>query len=88
MASTQVDVNMNVIVKERYWGGITYRHQDAVVLIGGLELLNGMRFGYSYDITVSKLASFSSGTHEVMVGYSFDLSFEKRIKRYKSVRYL
>ncbi len=88
LAGLQIDVNVNAVVKDKYWGGITYRHQDAIVLLAGLELLNGLKFGYSYDITLSKLSTYSSGTHEIMVGYSFDLDFEKRTKRYKSVRYL
>ena len=87
-AGLQVDFNANAIIKDKYWGGITYRLQDAIVLLAGMELLNGLKIGYSYDITLSKLANYSSGTHEIMIGYSFELNFEKRTKRYKSVRYL
>lgn len=88
LAALQIDVNMNAVIKDKYWAGITYRHQDAIVLLAGMELLTGLKIGYSYDITISKLASYSSGSHEVMIGYSFDLNLEKRTKRYKSVRYL
>ncbi|NPA37758.1 MAG: type IX secretion system membrane protein PorP/SprF [Chlorobi bacterium] len=87
-AALQVDVNMNAYIKDKYWAGLTYRHQDAIVILAGIELLNGLKLGYSYDITLSKLFNYSSGSHEIMLGYSFDLSFEKRTKRYKSVRYL
>ena len=44
-----------------------------------------VRFGYSYDITTSAI---KRGTHEVTVGYNIDVDFDKRTKRYKSVRYL
>ena len=87
-AALQVDVNLNAVIKDKYWGGLTYRHQDAIVILAGMELLTGLKIGYSYDITISRLSSYSSGTHEVMIGYSFDLNMEKRTKRYKSVRYL
>lgn len=87
-AALQVDVNMNAYIKDKYWGGLSYRHQDAVVILAGIELLNGLKLGYSYDITLSKLIKYSSGSHEVMIGYSFNMNFEKRTKRYKSVRYL
>ncbi|WP_282037597.1 PorP/SprF family type IX secretion system membrane protein [Saccharicrinis aurantiacus] len=88
-ASMQVDINTLVRYKSRYWAGLTYRLQDAIVLLGGIEMKNGVRFGYSYDITTSAFATAKSGgTHEFMVGYNFDLSLEKRTKRYKSVRYL
>jgi len=87
-AALQVDVNVNAVIKDKYWGGLTYRHQDAIVILAGMELLTGLKIGYSYDITISRLVSYSSGSHEVMIGYSFDLNLEKRTKRYKSVRYL
>lgn len=87
--SFQMDLNTLVRYKGRYWGGLTYRFQDAIVLFGGIEMKNGVRFGYSYDITTSAVASAGNGgTHELMVGYNLDINFEKRTKRYKSVRYL
>ncbi|SKC21838.1 type IX secretion system membrane protein, PorP/SprF family [Alkalitalea saponilacus] len=87
--SWQLDLNMNMIFRERYWGGLSYRIQDAVVLLGGVELQNGLKIGYSYDITTSKLSrAGSGGSHEIMVGYTFDLSLNRREKRYRSVRFL
>ena len=88
LASVQVDFNINAMVKDKYWGGLTYRIQDAIVLLGGVELNNGLRIGYSYDINITKLEGARDGSHELMLGYSFDLSLEKRKRKYKSVRYL
>ena len=88
-SSFQVDLNTLIRYKKRYWGGLTYRYQDAIVLMGGLEMKNGVRFGYSYDITTSAIGTAGKGgSHELMIGYNFDIDFEKRTKRYKSVRYL
>ena len=84
----QFDLNVNAVARDRYWGGLSYRFQDALVLLGGIELTNGVRIGYSYDLTISRLAKVSGGSHEVVVGYTFDLNLEKREKRYKSVRFL
>ncbi|GAF03447.1 PorP/SprF family type IX secretion system membrane protein [Saccharicrinis fermentans] len=87
--SFQIDVNTLVRYKKRYWGGLSYRFQDAIVLLGGIEMKNGVRLGYSYDITTSAIASSGhGGTHELMVGYNLDINFDQRTKRYKSVRYL
>jgi type IX secretion system PorP/SprF family membrane protein len=87
--SFQVDLNTLVRYKKRYWGGLTYRFQDAVVILAGVEMKNGVRFGCSYDVTTSAIATAGKGnTWEVVVGYNLDVSFEKRVKRYKSVRYL
>lgn len=87
--SIQLDVNTLVRYRGRYWGGLTYRYQDAIVVLAGLEMKNGVKFGYSYDITTSAIAATGNGgTHEIMIGYNLDINFEKRTKRYKSVRYL
>lgn len=87
--SVQLDVNALVRYRGRYWGGLTYRYQDAIVVLAGLEMKNGVKFGYSYDITTSAIAATGNGgTHEIMIGYNLDVNFEKRTKRYKSVRYL
>lgn len=87
--SWQLDLNMNVTFKKKYWGGLTYRLQDAVIVLLGLELPGGLKIGYSYDITTSRLArAGSNGSHEIMVAYVFDLSFEKKEKKYRSVRFL
>lgn len=84
----QFDLNLNAVFRDKYWGGLTYRLQDALVLLGGIELANGVRIGYSYDLTTSRLAKAGGGSHEVVVGYTFDLNLDKREKRYKSVRFL
>ncbi|SMO62369.1 type IX secretion system membrane protein, PorP/SprF family [Saccharicrinis carchari] len=87
--SIQLDINALVKYRGRYWGGLTYRYQDAIVLLAGIEMKNGVKFGYSYDISTSAIAATGNGgTHEIMVGYNLDINFEKRTKRYKSVRYL
>jgi len=87
--SWQADFNINIHLSGSYWAGMTYRYQDAIVLLAGIELRNGIRAGYSYDITTSRLSrAGSNGSHEVVIGYSFDLNIDKQKKRYKSVRFL
>lgn len=86
--SLQSDFNCNVFYKKRYWGGISYRIQDAVVLLAGLEMKSGLRIGYSYDIAISTVATNYKGGHEISVGYTFEMSIDKKTKKHKSVRYL
>ncbi|MGM0376247.1 MAG: PorP/SprF family type IX secretion system membrane protein [Bacteroidota bacterium] len=87
--SWQTDLNMNIHFRGRYWAGMSYRYQDAIVFLAGVELRNGIRAGYSYDLTTSKLSNAGSqGSHEIVIGYTFDLNIEKQEKRYKSVRFL
>ena len=38
----------------------------------GYEYNSKVFFGYSYDIGVSDIRSYNSGTHEIMFGYRFN----------------
>jgi type IX secretion system PorP/SprF family membrane protein len=53
-----------------YYGGITFRSSDALAFMLGGSMDNWTA-GYSYDLTVNKLASFSNGTHELFVKYCY-----------------
>lgn len=83
---TQIDLAALVKYNKRFWGGLGYRLQDAVIVYLGMELKNGLKVGYSYDITVSHQSGFQ--THEVMLAYWFSLGVSKKSKQYRSVRYL
>lgn len=78
LATVSFDVNVNFIIKERYWAGLTYRFQDAVALNLGMILWQNDKHaftaGYSYDLTTSRLLKFSYGTHELMLKYCFKLA--------------
>lgn len=88
-ASTQYDINSLVVYNNRFWGGLTYRPQDAVVVLLGLEW-NNFKFGYAYDVTTSAVgaAKRSSGSHEVMVNYCFTIEIPHVPSRHKTVRFL
>ncbi len=87
LASWQLDLNVNMVFDERFWGGLSYRVQDAVALLLGLEMENGLRFGYSFDLTTSALGRYGYGSHEIFVSYSLDLE-KNRNQKYKSIRFL
>ncbi len=73
---------------KKFWAGVTYRVGSAVVGMIGLDILNGVKVGYSYDFDTSALSSSSNGSHEIMVGYSFKVGIEKIPQKYKSIRFL
>ncbi|MDR2927367.1 MAG: PorP/SprF family type IX secretion system membrane protein [Cytophagaceae bacterium] len=84
----QFTLSTVALFKDKYWGGLSYRYQGDVSVMVGLELPNGLKVGYCFDVPANRVAIQSSGTHEVMIGYSFDISLGKRNKRYKNVRFL
>lgn len=65
----QVDLNCKIRYKDTFWGGLSWRNQDAVIAIIGMTLNKKIDIGYAFDYTTSKLANFTSGSHEIMVGY-------------------
>jgi type IX secretion system PorP/SprF family membrane protein len=73
---------------KKVWGGVSYRPGDAMVAILGIELFNGIKIGYAYDFPVSDIIKNTSGSHEFMVNYCFNLSMGKSPMRYKSIRFL
>jgi len=81
-------LNTNLRYNKRFWGGVSYSVGGAVSALFGIELLNGIRVGYSYDIELSPLFKYSSGSHEITVRYCFDLSLDKSPQKYESIRFL
>jgi len=86
--ATKIDLNATFMYNKKFWAGVTYRVGSAVVGMVGLEILSGIKVGYSYDFDTSALANFSKGSHEVMLGYSFTLGVERIPQKYKSIRFL
>lgn len=84
----QAELSARMEIDKRYWGGISYRYQDAVVFFGGLNIMNGLSLGYAYDLPTTKMLTVSSGSHEISLNYSFRLDLGKGNNVYKSIRFL
>jgi type IX secretion system PorP/SprF family membrane protein len=76
-----------VTYNKKFWGGVGYRYQDAVILLAGANI-KGFKVGLSYDINTSVLTNYNSGSVEVMLGYCFKIDTDKFRKRYKNTRFL
>ena len=84
----QFSVTSLLRYNKKVWGGVSYRPGNALVGIVGIELFNGIRVGYAYDFPTSEIRKNTSGSHEFMVNYCFDISMAKSPMRYKSIRFL
>lgn len=74
--------------KEKYRWGISYRVGANVAVLIGMDIINGLALGYTYELPTSKLLIESFGSHEIYLAYGFNIIRPKRNNRYKSVRYL
>lgn len=82
-APVSYDITANFLLKNTIWFGMMYRSGDAIGLLTQIQLNNRLHIGYTYDMTLSKIRTISSGTHELMLTFEFSPSGEKiRSPRY------
>lgn len=74
-APIEMDLTLNTLLNEHFWVGASYRTGDSFSFLTSVILSPQLRVGYSYDVTISELSDFDSGSHEVMIGY--DLNFRR-----------
>ena len=84
-SSSQLDINTNVIYNNKLWGGVSYRLDDGLVILAGLELMKDLKLGLAYDLVLSEIAANS---FEVMLGYNFNIKVDTQVKKYKNPRFL
>ena len=82
-APMEVDINCNFLIKETIWLGASFRTGDAVTALVEYNFSPKFRAGYAYDFTLTDISNYSSGSHEVMLGYQFG----EDIIKAKSPRY-
>jgi type IX secretion system PorP/SprF family membrane protein len=66
LKALQLDLTTRVYYKEDYWLGVSWRTQDAVILLAGVKV-DRFYLGYAFDFTLSDIRSYTYGTHELTV---------------------
>lgn len=84
------DVNLTMLaqVKKRYRFGLGYRLAGSVNILLGMDIVNGLQIGYTYELPANALLKESYGSHEVYLAYGFNVLKPKNTNKCKSVRYL
>ena len=84
------DVNLTMLAQlnDRYRFGLGYRIAGSVDILLGMDIINGLQIGYTYELPANGLIRESYGSHELYLAYGFNILKPKRTNRYKSVRYL
>ena len=76
-APAEMDINLNMLIKEVLWAGLSWRSMDSFDALFQIQINERMQFGYSYDfITLTDIKRVSAGSHEFNLNYM--LSFNKR----------
>ena len=84
-ATSQLDINTNLIYNNKLWGGVSYRLDEGLSLLAGMNVNEDFRFGLAYDVTMMNAMSNSL---EFMLGYNFKIKTNKAISKYKNPRFL
>lgn len=74
----QMDLTTRVYYKEDYWLGVSYRTNDAVIMLAGLSV-DKFLIGYAFDFTLSDIRTQTYGSHEL----TFLARFGDNPRRYR-----
>jgi type IX secretion system PorP/SprF family membrane protein len=80
-APMQFDINLKTIYQKKYWIGLSYRYDAAIVGMLGLTYKN-IQFGYAYDFIMTDIKDYSSGTHEFHLGLIIGKNETKTVTRF------
>lgn len=70
LSSVQMDLTARMYYKNDYWAGISYRTNDAVIMLLGLRY-ERFYIAYAYDYTLTDIRTQSFGTHEISLAVKF-----------------
>jgi type IX secretion system PorP/SprF family membrane protein len=81
----QMDINTDVNYKNFIFGGLGYRSKVGLIGRIGVNIQNLFFIGYAYESPMSNIASYSSGSHEVIIGLKFCKKEKKPTEEVKNV---
>jgi len=67
----EFNYNMNLLIHEILWLGVSYRPSNTINGIVEILLTDQLRLGYAYDANINDFGEVNSGTHEIMINYRF-----------------
>jgi len=76
-APLQVDITANFMYNDAFILGAAYRWDAAVSLLAGFQITNKFLIGYSYDMEMTNLSNYNSGSHEIFLRFELFKNLEK-----------
>ena len=67
------------------WGGVSYRLDEGIIVLAGMDLKEALSIGIAYDVNV---VNSLGNSFEVMLGYNFRIKTNKAISRHKNPLFL
>lgn len=63
------DVLAKLKYREVFWGGLSYRYQDAFGFQMGFQMSKKIHVNYSFESPTSDIGPYAKGSHELVLGY-------------------
>jgi len=64
-----VDLGVKSEFADNFTAGLHFRTNDAIVLLAGVTIKKNFTIAYSYDLMVSKLRKYNSGSHDIVLSF-------------------
>jgi type IX secretion system PorP/SprF family membrane protein len=70
--SYSFDISVLGTYREKFWGGLSYRQSDAIVVLMGVNLLKDktLKIGYSLDYIIQAQKAKQATSHELLMSYN------------------
>lgn len=78
----QYDLTTTVYILKNYGLGLGYRSSADLYFYVDLKLNNQLNIGYAYDYSLTKIRTYSHGSHEIMLRYLFNYNINSKSVRY------
>jgi type IX secretion system PorP/SprF family membrane protein len=84
----ETDINASFLFHDALWLGATWRSDvstlrdkltESIDFMAAYEINNNLRIGVAYDLTISRLNTYTPGTYELMLGYDFNRKMDKML---------
>ena len=79
----QPELNTKIQYRDLLWIGGSYRYKDSYAGMLGIHFSNAVTISYAYEKSLASnpLNSFNSGTHELVIGFSFGNKYSEACPR-------
>lgn len=78
-APVTVDASANFLIQELVTLGVSYRYDDSMSALAGVQVTKNIFAGYSFDYATTDLNKYNNGTHEFILKFNL-MPKETRIK--------
>jgi type IX secretion system PorP/SprF family membrane protein len=72
-APGSADINLSFLLNQRIWLGVSARSGYGVVAYTQINITEKFRLGYASDFGMNKIGRAGGATHELMLGYDFNI---------------